>query len=446
MAGKTVLLALAASVGARAARLETDIRNTTGKPCAAATVLPFEATRPFDPEAELLRPNEACPGRIDSVHRVPKRASEILTIGYLYYRDAKALAEKVEYWKTFDESLLAKTHFLVVDDGSPPDEAAAPVSPARKSKARKVSPKARPPQVVEAGAAGSAARVTVVAIDQDLVWNIAGARNLIFAVAPTDVVLLMDMDYGVPSGLVVWALGQVPSVARSCVVLGGFPRDFRFEHERRASRHTGKRHPGVQLMSRRAYWHVGGNDEDLVGHYGHTDPTSSPARKSNSRAPSSARSRVEVVPGPSDRDRSGQAATSQVPPEGGAFDVRRPGGPQLRAQADAREGRERGRPPPTRREAQRWNRGKEGGRITPLGDGRAPLLVARRVPCRVLTARTHLPRLRDARALTRRAAPPSPPSAETTKNQHIINLWIAAACCWAYGVVANNGACRRKGI
>ena len=24
--------------------------------------------------------------------------------------------------------------------------------------------------------------------------------------------------------------------------------------------------------------------------------------------------------------------------------------------------------------------------------------------------------------------------------------WIAAACCWAYGVVANNGACRRKGI
>jgi len=224
-----------------------------GKPCAAATVLPFEATRPFDPEAELLRPNEACPGRIDSVHRVPKRASEILTIGYLYYRDAKALAEKVEYWKTFDESLLAKTHFLVVDDGSPPDEAAAPV--------------------VEAGAAGSAARVTVVAIDQDLVWNIAGARNLIFAVAPTDVVLLMDMDYGVPSGLVAWALGQVPSVARSCVVLGGFPRDFRFEHERRASRHTGKRHPGVQLMSRRAYWHVGGNDEDLVGHYGHTDPT-----------------------------------------------------------------------------------------------------------------------------------------------------------------------------
>ena len=100
-------------------------------------MLPFEATRPFDPEAELLRPNEACPGRIDSVHRVPKRASEILTIGYLYYRDAKALAEKVEYWKTFDESLLAKTHFLVVDDGSPPDEAAAPVSPARKSKARK---------------------------------------------------------------------------------------------------------------------------------------------------------------------------------------------------------------------------------------------------------------------------------------------------------------------
>ena len=71
----------------------------------------------------------------------------------------------------------------------------------------------------------------------------------------------------------------------------------------------------------------------------------------------------------------------------------------------------------------------------------------RRVPSRVLTARTHLPRLRDARALTRRAAPPSPPlSAETTKNQHIINLWIAAACCWAYGVVANNGACRRKGI
>ena len=90
---------------------------------------------------------------------------------------------------------------------------------------------------------------------------------------------------------------------------------------------------------------------------------------------------------------------------------------------------------------QRWNRLSLCGRLIPLGD-------ARSASCHA----GHLPRTdgmtisrSDARAHQARGSP-LPPSAETTKNQHIINLWIAAACCWAYGVVANNGACRRKGI
>ena len=33
-----------------------------------------------------------------------------------------------------------------------------------------------------------------------------------------------------------------------------------------------RRHPAVMIASRRSYWHVGGCDEDLVGHYGATDP------------------------------------------------------------------------------------------------------------------------------------------------------------------------------
>ena len=35
---------------------------------------------------------------------------------------------------------------------------------------------------------------------------------------------------------------------------------------------NGKEHPAVCLLKKEDYWRVGGCEEDLVGHYGQTDP------------------------------------------------------------------------------------------------------------------------------------------------------------------------------
>ena len=49
-------------------------------------------------------------------------------------------------------------------------------------------------------------------IEQDLAWNIGGARNLLVAMAPTEHVLLMDMDTRVPEALAAQLHTLVPKM------------------------------------------------------------------------------------------------------------------------------------------------------------------------------------------------------------------------------------------
>mmetsp|Transcript_34672 Transcript_34672/g.107226 ORF Transcript_34672/g.107226 Transcript_34672/m.107226 type:complete len:285 (+) Transcript_34672:339-1193(+) len=123
--------------------------------CAAATVAPFHPARPLSNATELY-PNPACSARYAELRAINARPTEVVTITYLYYADSEFLAKHVEYWNAYPTTLLEKIHFLVVDDGSPAGRRAAPIVE-----------KNRGP-----------ASVSVVEIDQDLVWNVAGARNL----------------------------------------------------------------------------------------------------------------------------------------------------------------------------------------------------------------------------------------------------------------------------
>mmetsp|Transcript_24716 Transcript_24716/g.74171 ORF Transcript_24716/g.74171 Transcript_24716/m.74171 type:complete len:347 (-) Transcript_24716:25-1065(-) len=230
--------------GLRARRLAAP-----GSLCAAAVVLPFDPTRPFDFERSPLAPNLACAERFSEIRALHAAPREVLTVGYLYYRDVRQLESHVRAWDAFPARILAETRFLIVDDGSPDGARAAPV--------------------VEALAAARA-RVTVVEIDQDIVWNIGGARNLLFAVAPTEVVFLLDMDVGVPWELIENILDWRATLKKGCVVSLHFPR--RYAAGGLPPSPPLHPHPAVMLTSRRSYWHLGGCDEDLVGRHGGTDP------------------------------------------------------------------------------------------------------------------------------------------------------------------------------
>ena len=46
-----------------------------------------------------------------------------------------------------------------------------------------------------------------------------------------------------------------------------------FKFNRKGGKKSGHLHPAVCLIRKQDYWHVGGCEEDLVGHYGWTDPS-----------------------------------------------------------------------------------------------------------------------------------------------------------------------------
>ena len=186
-----------------------------------------------------LAANPACPERFRGHDALDAGTAE-LTVAYLYYRDVAYAARHVAAWNAYDDALLAKLLFLIVDDGSPRDAAADVFAP--------LAPRGR---------------VVVVRIAEDLAWNVGGARNLAFHVAPTSHVLAVDSDQKLSPALLVWALAHRPD---GCAVLRGFPRVL----ESSGRKHR-RAHPGVVLESRRTYWTAGGCDEDLVGHYGFTD-------------------------------------------------------------------------------------------------------------------------------------------------------------------------------
>ena len=111
--------------------------------CAAAVVLPFNATRPFDAagRASLAR-NPTCTARFGEIRTVRGRQRERLTVGYSYYCDVHHLEHNVRLWNTFPAVILDHVHFLIVDDGSPDEARAAPVV-ARNVEAASGSPASR---------------------------------------------------------------------------------------------------------------------------------------------------------------------------------------------------------------------------------------------------------------------------------------------------------------
>ena len=180
------------------------------------------------------------------IQRLPRLE---LTIGYIYYCSQHTLSAHAAAWSAWPKHERALLFFLIIDDGSPHRRTAA-----------------LPPDV------HLRLRLAIVRIEQDLPWNIGGARNLIFATAPTEHVLVMDMDVEVPLPLATQLLQLVRLMGslekeHGPQILYQFPRLVR---TRNGTARNG--HPAVMLLRKESYWLAGGCDEDFVGAYGNTDP------------------------------------------------------------------------------------------------------------------------------------------------------------------------------
>ena len=183
------------------------------------------------------------PPALPSPRDVGSRSNATLTLVLIYYAAPSLLVRHLRTLRSCAAHVRSLVHLLIIDDGSPADlDAASYVPP-----------------TLGAGLAS----LVIARIEQDLLWNIGGARNLAFHLARTPRVLLLDVDTPAPPPVMAAAV-HLPALTAD-----GVPIAHRFNRIRPDG--TLKPSPAAVLMSAASYWAVGGCDEDFVGNYGQTD-------------------------------------------------------------------------------------------------------------------------------------------------------------------------------
>ncbi|MEO8297187.1 MAG: glycosyltransferase [Burkholderiales bacterium] len=153
------------------------------------------------------------------------------------YNAQAALDRQLANWGDYAPEALARVEFVVVDDGS------------------------AEPMRLDAAALPPGARVLLARVDEDIAWNMPGARNLGAMLASGRCLLFHDVDHFLPQGALQRLLGNHGSLAadtlyRFARIEAGVPIDS---------------HINSFLCSRDGFLRAGGYDEDFAGHYGHED-------------------------------------------------------------------------------------------------------------------------------------------------------------------------------
>ena len=166
-----------------------------------------------------------------------------ITINLSFYNQDKILRKHVKSWVSWDKEIRSYYSFCIVDDFS----------------------KNNALDVLE-GIDISKIDLSIYRVKNELYCNIAGVRNLSAKQCKTSWMLILDMDTMVSETLSKNLLNLCNSLPNNC-----------FKFNRRVPKNpfhikNGKEHPAVCLLRREDYWKVGGCEEDLVGHYGQTDP------------------------------------------------------------------------------------------------------------------------------------------------------------------------------
>ena len=184
-------------------------------------------------------------GRVDTTPASGTGAP--ITLALIYYAAPSLLLAHLQTLRAYPNAVRSRIHVLIVDDGSPQGLAASTYVPAALR-----------------DSSGGFLSLNIVRIEQDLPWNIGGARNLAFHLAPTPRVMLLDVDTPAPQAVMAAALALPARDDERDVSLV-----HRFNRVRPDGTH--KISPAAVLMDVASYWAIGGCDEDFVGNYGHTD-------------------------------------------------------------------------------------------------------------------------------------------------------------------------------
>ena len=166
-----------------------------------------------------------------------------ITVNLSFYNQDEILKRHVKGWNLWEKETLKNFSFCIVDDCS--NKYATEVLECTDK---------------------SNLDLTILRVKKDLYCNISGVRNLSAHECKTDWMVILDMDTLITEKLAKSMLGLTNIQPGNC-----------FKFNRKVPKNifhnkNGKLHPAVCLLMKQDYWNVGGCEEDLVGHYGQTDP------------------------------------------------------------------------------------------------------------------------------------------------------------------------------
>jgi hypothetical protein len=169
-----------------------------------------------------------------------------LTFVISFYNQQAILKKHISFWKKFSPKHKEKTSFLIVDDCS-------------KKSAIDVLKNEQDIDDLD---------IHLYRVKEDLFCNIAGVRNLGFQEMKTEWGLLLDMDTLVDNEM----------ASKLLLLTKTNQTNIAYKFNRKVPKNprhvkNGQFHPAVTLIRREDYWSIGGCEEDLVGHYGQTDPS-----------------------------------------------------------------------------------------------------------------------------------------------------------------------------
>jgi len=175
----------------------------------------------------------------------------VLSIVMPYYRNPTMLALHYGLWAKLPEWIRAALQVVIVDDGSPEEQA------------------------IDVPRPDALPALEIYRVLEDRPWHQHGARNLGADRAAGEWLLLTDMDHVVPLDTLVRILQRqaTPPIQGHAPLDPGkaymFPRVEADTFALTLDRHGNpKPHPNTFLVTRERFWKCGGYDEDYCGIYG----------------------------------------------------------------------------------------------------------------------------------------------------------------------------------
>lgn len=179
-------------------------------------------------------------------HQRNRGTRRVLTFALLYYEEPLYLSHQIASWLQWSKETRGKFNFLIVDDGS--------------RSGLKAADFINDPEM-HAKIMDSKMDLEIYEVQEDICWNIAGARNLAVFMAKTEYLYLGDADTIVENGTAQYML--VLKHEDEAAFRSGRRRSLYYQFDRiRSDGITRKPHPAVMLLSKSTYWTAGGGDED----------------------------------------------------------------------------------------------------------------------------------------------------------------------------------------